>query len=288
MLIQKIDIWLHMVEIVAIIVTKQSRALSVKCRLNGELSNGRKVFLRFKARIPLLHIGVITPPLCSYVYDDCYKIEEVFMYKNNHQTSTLPTYQFIFSPSYWKSAAKQYTYLHIIVLIGVLIAVDIALSFLEVQIPVGDNLRIRFDFLARAVIGLVGGPFLALSSGMIADLLSFVMRPSGMFFPGYTLSAMLGTLIYALFFYRSKINIVRIVFAKLTVNLFINVLLGSVWSMVVGKYGYIFYVSKSIIKNSIMLPIECVMLYFLFTALIPVLAAMKLIPKPAKKYIPFI
>jgi len=30
------------------------------------------------------------------------------------------------------------------------------------------------------------------------------------------------------------------------------------------------------------------MLYLLFTALIPVLARMKLVPKPEKKYIPFI
>ena len=208
------------------------------------------------------------------------------MLKKNQQTSTLPTYQFIFSPDYWKSAAKQYTFLHIIAIVGVLIALDVAISTLF--IPVGDNLRIKFDFLSRAVIGMVGGPFLALSGGMIADSLGFALHPVGGFFPGYTLSAMLGSLVYALFFYRSKINVIRIVLAKLTVNLFINVLLGSVWSVIIGKYGYLYYLTSSVIKNAIMLPIECVMLYLLFTALIPVLARMKLVPKPEKKYIPFI
>ena len=67
----------------------------------------------------------------------------------------LPIY---FSPDYWKSAAKQYTFLHIIATVGVLIALDVALSTLF--IPVGDNLRIKFDFLTRAVIGMVGGTFL--------------------------------------------------------------------------------------------------------------------------------
>ena len=200
------------------------------------------------------------------------------MLKKNQQTSTLPTYQFIFSPDYWKSAARQYTFLHIIAIVGVLIALDVAISTLF--IPVGDNLRIKFDFLSRAVIGMVGG--------MIADLLGFALHPVGGFFPGYTLSAMLGSLVYALFFYRSKINVIRIVLAKLTVNLFINVLLGSVWSVIIGKYGYLYYLTSSVIKNAIMLPIECVMLYLLFTALIPVLARMKLVPKPEKKYIPFI
>ena len=80
------------------------------------------------------------------------------MLKKNQQTSTLPTYQFIFSPDYWKSAAKQYTVLHVVATIGVLIALDVALSTLF--IPVGDNLRIKFDFLTRAVIGMVGGPSL--------------------------------------------------------------------------------------------------------------------------------
>lgn len=50
------------------------------------------------------------------------------MLKKNQQTSTLPTYQFIFSPDYWKSAAKQYTFLHIIAIVGVLIALDVAIS----------------------------------------------------------------------------------------------------------------------------------------------------------------
>ena len=59
------------------------------------------------------------------------------MLKKNQQTSTLPTYQFIFSPDYWKSAAKQYTFLHIIAIVGVLIALDVAISTLF--IPVGDN-----------------------------------------------------------------------------------------------------------------------------------------------------
>ena len=117
------------------------------------------------------------------------------MLKKNQQTSTLPTYQFIFSPDYWKSAAKQYTFLHIIAIVGVLIALDVAISTLF--IPVGDNLRIKFDFLSRAVIGMVGGPFLALSGGMIADLLGFALHPVGGFFPGYTLSAMLGSLMFA-------------------------------------------------------------------------------------------
>lgn len=245
-----------------------------------------KFFLRFKTRIPLLHTGVIIP---SSMWHTCVifaNIEEVFMSKNNQTASTLPTYQPIFSPGYWKSATKQYTFLHIIAIVGVLIAVDLALSTL--YIPVAENLRIKFDFLSRAVIGMVGGPFLALSSGMIADLLGFVLHPSGPFFPGYTLSAMLGSLVYALFFYRSKINIIRIVLAKLTVNLFINVMLGSVWSMIIGQHGYIYYLSKSIIKNSLMLPIECILLYLLFTGLLPVLSKMKLVPKPDKKYIPFI
>ena len=202
------------------------------------------------------------------------------------QSTAIPVYQSLFLPAYWRGAAKQYTALHIIAIVGMLIALNIAISSLF--IPVGDNLRIKFDFLSRAVIGMVGGPLLALSSGALVDLLGYIVHPSGAYFPGYTISAMLGSLVYALFFYRSKINIVRIVLAKLTVNAFVNVLLGSVWSTMIGKHGYLYYISSSAVKNAIMLPIECMMLYALFSALMPVLARLKLVPKPEKKYIPFI
>ncbi len=208
------------------------------------------------------------------------------MSQNNRQTRALPNYQSIFSLNYWRCAAKQYTFLPVLTIVAVLIALDLALS--AVFIPVGDNLRIKFDFLTRAVIGMVGGPFLALSSGMIVDLLGYILHPSGAYFPGYTLSAMLGSLTYALFFYRAKPNILRIISAKLCVNLFVNVLLGSLWSLLIGKHGYLYYLSASVVKNSIMLPIECLMLYAIFTALVPVLAKFKLVPKPAKKYIPFL
>jgi hypothetical protein len=86
----------------------------------------------------------------------------------------------------------------------------------------------------------------------------------------------LGAFIYALFLYRSKISFERIAAARFTINLFVNVLLGSVWRVAMsgGPYGY--YVAISGIKNLLLLPLEVFIMTFLIGALLPSLKKLKL------------
>ena len=55
--------------------------------------------------------------------------------------------------------------------------------------------------------------------------------------------------------------------------------------MVIGKYGYLFYLGKSVIKNSIMLPIEIVLMILVLGLLVPIISRFGLIPKQPKKII---
>ena len=63
----------------------------------------------------------------------------------------------------------------------------------------------------------------------------------------------------------------RLAVCKLCVNLLVNVLLGSVWSAMLMGNAYVYYLAKSIVKNTILLPVEIVMLTLLFGALMPML-----------------
>ena len=66
----------------------------------------------------------------------------------------------------------------------------------------------------------------------------------------------------------------------------VNVLLGSVWSMIIGKYGYLFSTwEESAVKNSIMLPIEIVLMILVLGLLIPIISRFGLIPKQPQKVI---
>lgn len=185
-------------------------------------------------------------------------------------------YQTPFSRAYWQDAVADFRKPRTLIFSSLMIAACVALSYVP-SIPVTDGVRIGWGFLARAMCALVGGPVNALVFGFAEDTVSFLINPSGAYFPGYALTTMLGTMIYALFLYRAKVTVLRVFLAKLCNNI-INVFLGSVWSAVLYGKGYLYYVSTRVVTNSIMLPIQTVMLVALFTALLPALCHLNLLP----------
>lgn len=155
-------------------------------------------------------------------------------------------------------------------------------------IPVGTSLRIYFTFIPTAVAGFIGGPFFAVLYGFSCDILGFIAHPSGAFFAGRTLSAMLGALIYSLFLFRSRVTILKIALSKLCVNIFVNIALNSLWNSILFDKGYYYFLVKSVVKNFAMLPIEIIILVSVFRMIIPLLCKLKLIPNNTQKQISII
>lgn len=90
---------------------------------------------------------------------------------------------------------------------------------------------------------------------------------------------MIAALIYALFLYRKKITVLRLFGAKFLVNYLVNVGLGSLWSQMLYGKGYLYYLVKSLIKNSLLLPLEVIALAALFAVLVPVFSRLGLLPE---------
>lgn len=186
---------------------------------------------------------------------------------------------------YWKAAAGSFGSVRMLAVCAMFIALRIAIG--TVFIPVGENLRVYFTYAVTALGASIYGPLMALAEGFISDILGYFIAPSGGFFPGYTLSAMLGSVTYALFFYRQRLSVLRIFLCRLAVNLVINVVIGSIWSaMLMGK-AYYYYLGKSIVKNILLLPAETAVMYVVFRTMTPLLVRMKLVA-PQGKGIPFI
>lgn len=174
-----------------------------------------------------------------------------------------------FSAAYWKTAAAELKNYRASVFSALMIAACIVLS--HCKIPLGENLSLSVTFLARALCALVCGPVVVILFGAAEDTLSFFLSSGGYpYFPGYMLTTILGCMIYALFFYRAKITWRRIILAKVITNIQ-NVLLGSLWSAMLYSKGYIYYLTTSAVKNALYLPLQILMLGFLFQALLPVL-----------------
>ena len=170
----------------------------------------------------------------------------------------------------WKSSAEHLKNTKYLALMAAFIAMKIIVGF--IRIPVAPNLRISVTFILVALEASIIGPVSGMVSGAVTDTLSFMIFPDGAYFPGYTLTAMCGELIYALFLYRKKITVFRISVAKFLNNYLINVLMGSLWSAMLYDKAFVFYALNSLIKNTVMLPFEIAALTAVFRLLIPYLS----------------
>ena len=199
------------------------------------------------------------------------------MYKNPESLALASP----FSRSYWRTALRELQNLRMLTLAAIVVALRIVLSGL--YIPLGDNLNIFFGYLINSLGSAIYGPVVALLSGFATDVLGYFVHPTGPFFPGYVLSTMLGSFFYALFFYRARVTALRVVLAKLSVNLLVNVGLGALWSAIQFSKGYYYYLVKSLAKNIGLLPVEALLLWLFLRAMAPICAKNGLLPKQEKK-----
>lgn len=190
------------------------------------------------------------------------------------------------SRGYWREASAMMNSLFALVFSALCAALSVLLNFL--QIPVSDNLYIFFTYLVNGVFALVCGPVWAIPYGVATDLIGYLMYPNGGFFPGYTLNSVLGALLFALFFFRARITVLRIALCKLTINVVVNLALGCLWSSILFGKGYYYYFAKSLVKNLILLPLEVVLLTLLLGMLLPVLTRLRLTPPQPTDRIPLI
>lgn len=189
-------------------------------------------------------------------------------------------YKTPFSRAYWKDAMADAKKVRNLAFSALMVAACVALSYLQ-SIPVVNNIRVTWGFLARALCALVCGPVNALVFGAVEDTVSYLMNPIGGYNPFYIFTTMLGVLTYALFLYRARVTVLRIFLAKLVTNLQ-NVFLGGLGTYLwYSSKGYWVIVGGSAVKNAIMLPVQTVMLVILFSALLPILCRMGLLSREA-------
>lgn len=188
-------------------------------------------------------------------------------------------YSHPFSAAYWRDAVKELRNLRKLTFAALMIAMCVVLGHIP-SVPLFGGAKITWGFLARSLCATVCGPVLGVVFGFAEDILSFFLTGGGgyPFFPGYTLTTMLGCLLYALFLYRAKITVRRVFLAKLVTNIQ-NVLLGALWSAILYGKAYFVMASGSALKNLIMLPFQTVLLVLLFSLLLPLLSRMGLVPR---------
>ena len=144
---------------------------------------------------------------------------------------------------------------------AMLIAIGVILGFFSVQLT--EFIRIGFSGIPNELASMLFGPVVGGIMGGIGDILKFLIKPTGPYFFGYTLNAMLGPVIYGIFFYHRPIQLGRVVAAKITVALLVNLLLGTWWLTILYGKGFLAILPARFIKPVVSVPIESVIFYVL-------------------------
>jgi ECF transporter S component (folate family) len=138
-------------------------------------------------------------------------------------------------------------------------AVSIVLGSLVFM--VGDFLKVGFNFLPNEFVYYLFGPVVGVVYGAALDILTFIVRPTGPFFFGFTLSAIISGFLYGLILYKRPLSLARILVANLVQLVVIHLLLNTYWLTMLYGYNFMAILPLRALKAFIMLPVETIMLY---------------------------
>ena len=182
----------------------------------------------------------------------------------------------------FKKSAAELKDIRCLVVTALLIALELALKGLTIEVT--DSLKVSVAFITKASVGMLYGPTVAFFGGLVSDIIGFIIKPTGAFSPLFTLQEGFAAMLYGLFLYKLKlsrkelhdktlqkqstIQIMRVVLAKLSVTVLINLLytpfaLVVTNSMAAGElvYGSVLtgYPAR-LLKNAIQFPVDCILL----------------------------
>ena len=180
---------------------------------------------------------------------------------------------------YWRLAAAEFRNTRMLVFAALMIALRVALK--SVSIPVAADLRIGVGFLVNAFGAMTFGPVVAIAAAAVSDTLGAVLFPSGAYFFPFIFMEIAGSLIFALFFYRTRITVTKVIWSRFCIDFFVNIVLQTpvmylYYQMMLGKNYRIFNLER-VIKNLVMLPIESVLLTLFLGAVVPAVRGLKLV-----------
>ncbi|MFU0827619.1 MAG: Folate family ECF transporter S component [Lachnoclostridium sp.] len=158
-----------------------------------------------------------------------------------------------------KESAKELKKLTSLTVAAMLIALNTVLGLYTIMI--GQFIKIGFSYLALGLGAYLYGPVVAGIIGGAGDIINYVIKPTGPFFPGFTINSILTGVLYGLFLYKKPVSFPRIFLAKLTVKVFIDLLLSTTWLSILYGQAFIVLLPMRALKAVITLPIESGILY---------------------------
>ena len=143
---------------------------------------------------------------------------------------------------------------------GMMGALAVILGYVA-TIKVGQYIRIGFSGLPNQIVDYLFGPWIGAIFGGAMDIIKWFASGDGNFFPGFTITAMLGAIIYGFFLYNRPLKLTNVIFSQLVVKIVCNLVLNTLWLNMLYGQAIAAILPGRIVSNAVMLPIDCFIMY---------------------------
>ena len=159
----------------------------------------------------------------------------------------------------FRNSMEEFKHVNTVTVMAMFAAISVVLGYFTLVL--GDYLKIGFSTIANQFVYYLFAPVAGGLFGGALDILKYIIHPTGAFFPGFTISAMVGGVLYGCFLYKRPISFWRVLAAELTVSIICNMLLGTLWlSMLYGK-AFMALLPMRVFKNIMMWPVNSILFY---------------------------
>ncbi len=162
------------------------------------------------------------------------------------------------------SSLKRLKETKVLTFCGMMGALAIILGYVA-TIKLGQYIRIGFSGLPNQVVDYLFGPWIGAIFGGAMDVIKWFASGDGNFFPGFTITAMLGAMIYGFFLYKRPLKISNVVLSQITVKIVCNILLNTLWLNMLYGQAIAVILPGRIISNLVMLPIDSFIMFVILS-----------------------
>ncbi|MGL4790882.1 MAG: folate family ECF transporter S component [Anaerotignaceae bacterium] len=160
---------------------------------------------------------------------------------------------------YCKDVFGQIKKIRVLTGAALMTASTVILDFFRIVLT--QTLEISFSFLGVAMAAMLYGPVVGGLVGGVADILEYLIRPSGAFFIGFTINKIITGVIFGLFLYKKKPTLKRLALTLLVENIIVILILTPLWLNIM--YGTAFFAIARVIRMVVLFPIKLAVMYTL-------------------------
>lgn len=148
---------------------------------------------------------------------------------------------------------------------GMFAAIAVILGLFSIN--VGNYIRIGFSGIPNGLVSHLFGPVVGGVFAGVLDLVKYLIKPSGPFFPGLTMVTILAGIMYGAIYYKKDMTLIRVLAAKFLVMLVCNVILNTLCLSILYGKGFMVLLPARALKNLVMWPIDSMIFYCITKAL---------------------